>query len=427
MKRAQPRNPARLLPVVAAIAALAGLSAAPAHASSHREAPSITTTPKVDGTDFYMFNSYEPARLTGPGYVTLVANYLPLQDAYGGPNYFKLDPNALYEIHVDNNGDGKEDITFQFRFNNTLRGTTLKIGGTDVAIPLTQSGQISAPNAAASNVNETFTVDIVRGDRRTGTRGSITNATGGSNVFAKPVDNIGMKTIPNYAAYAAQHIYTVNIPGCTAPGKVFVGQRKDPFAVNLGVIFDLLNVPGAADFTPAEAAFLLDNSKKDAGTDDLADANVTTLALEVPTSCLLASRRERSGDRRLDDGEPAPGVAAQQRAEERPPDLGADRRRVDAGLAPRHAARQRGRHRPARQGQVQQLEAEGRRPVRDLRDQPDAAGAGRDRAGDAGHRADQLPAHRPGDDLPDRHQRRQPAEGVLGHARRPASLPRCCA
>jgi hypothetical protein len=289
MKRAQSRNPARLLPVVAAVAALAALAAVPAHASSHREAPSITTTPKVDGTDFYMFNSYEPARLTGPGYVTLVANYLPLQDAYGGPNYFKLDPNALYEIHVDNNGDGKEDITFQFRFNNTLRGTTLKIGGTDVAIPLTQSGQISAPNAAASNVNETFTVDIVRGDRRTGTRGALTNATGGSATFAKPVDNIGVKTIPNYAAYAAQHIYTVNIPGCTAPGKVFVGQRKDPFAVNLGVVFDLLNVPGAADFTPAEAAFLLDNSKKDAGTDDLEDANVTTLALEVPTSCLLAA------------------------------------------------------------------------------------------------------------------------------------------
>ena len=288
MKRIHPRARLTLLPVVAAVAALASLAATPVHASSHREAPAITATPKVDGTDFYMFNSYEPSRLTGPGYVTLVANYLPLQDAYGGPNYFKLDPNALYEIHIDNNGDGKEDITFQFRFNNALRGTTLTIGGTDVAIPLTQSGQITAPNAAASNVTETFTVDIVRGDRRTGTRASVTNAAGGSNVFAKPVDNIGLKTIPDYAAYAAQHIYNVNIPGCTAPGKVFVGQRKDPFAVNLGVIFDLLNVPGAADFSPAEAAFLLDNSKKDAGTDDLMDANVTSLALEVPTSCLVA-------------------------------------------------------------------------------------------------------------------------------------------
>jgi hypothetical protein len=276
----------RMHPVVAAVAALCALSAVPAHASSHREAPAITGTPKVDGTDFYMFNSYEAGR---SGFVTLVANYLPLQDAYGGPNFFKLDPNALYEIHVDNNGDGKEDLTFQFRFNHTLKGVTLPIGGQNVAIPLTQAGRVSAPSAAALNVNETFTVDVVRGDRRTGTRGSVTNASGGSATFAKPSDNIGTKTIPDYAGYAAQHIYTVNIPGCSTPGKVFVGQRKDPFAVNLGVIFDLINVPGAADFSPAEAGFVLDNSQRDAGADDLADKNVTALAVEVPTSCLLAA------------------------------------------------------------------------------------------------------------------------------------------
>ena len=287
-KRVHPRMPVGRLPLAAAVAALAGVAAWPAHASSHREAPAITTMPKVDATDFYMFNSYEPGRLSGPGYVTLIANYLPLQDAYGGPNYFKLDANALYEIHVDNNGDGKEDITFQFRFNNALRATTLPIGGQNVAIPLTQSGRITAPGTASSNVDETFTVDVVRGDRRTGTRGSLTNASGGSKVFAKPVDNIGTKTIPDYAAYAAQHVYDVSIPGCAGAGRLFVGQRKDPFAVNLGVIFDLINVPGAADFTSAEAAFLLDNSKRDAGQDDLADANVTTLAVEVPASCLTA-------------------------------------------------------------------------------------------------------------------------------------------
>ena len=280
----------RLLPLMAAVAALYGLSSLPAQASSHREAPSITTTPKVDATDFYMFNSYEPGRT---GFVTLIADYLPLQDAYGGPNYFKLDNNALYEIHIDNVGDGKEHITFQFRFNSTFKGTTLPINGVAVAIPLTQSGQVSAPNAAALNVNETFTVDVVRGDRRTGTRtgptaGSITNAAGGSAVFNKPSDNIGMKTIPDYAGYAQQHIYNVNIPGCTGTGKLFVGQRKDPFAVNLGVIFDLINVPGAADFSPAEAAFVLDPAQKDAGTDDLKYKNVTSLELEVPTSCLVA-------------------------------------------------------------------------------------------------------------------------------------------
>src|SRR5205823_6806655 len=90
-----------------------------AFASSHREAPFLTKNPKVDATDFYMFRSYEPGRT---GYVTLIANYLPLQDAYGGPNYFSLDPEALYEIHIDNNGDGGEDITFQFEFDDTLNG-----------------------------------------------------------------------------------------------------------------------------------------------------------------------------------------------------------------------------------------------------------------------------------------------------------------
>ncbi|MEO6624638.1 MAG: DUF4331 family protein, partial [Burkholderiaceae bacterium] len=86
-------------------------------ASSHREAPYITTHPKVDGTDFYMFRSYEAGR---SDFVTLIANYLPLQDPYGGPNYFTLDGNGLYEIHIDNNGDAVEDVTFQFRFKNTL-------------------------------------------------------------------------------------------------------------------------------------------------------------------------------------------------------------------------------------------------------------------------------------------------------------------
>jgi hypothetical protein len=268
----------RLLPLVAAISALYGLASMPAQASSHREAPSITTTPKVDAADFYMFNSYETGRT---GFVTLIADYLPLQDAYGGPNYFKLDPNALYEIHVDNNGDAKEDITFQFHFQNALKAQTLPIGGTNVAIPLTQFGAVADTTGATLNVTESFTLDIVRGDRRTGAKSPVTNASGGSATFAKPSDNIGTKTIPNYAAYAAQFIYNVNIPGCATPGKVFVGQRKDPFSVNLGVIFDLVNVPSAA--------FLLDPANKDAGTDSLADKNVTSLAIEVPTTCLMAA------------------------------------------------------------------------------------------------------------------------------------------
>ncbi len=246
-----------------------------AFASSHREAPFITTVPKVDASDFYLFMSYETGRTD---YVTLIANYLPLQDAYGGPNYFSLDPNALYEIHIDNNGDAKEDITFQFRFKNNLKATALTIGDKTVPIPLIQSGTVSDPKAAALNLNETFTVDIVRGDRRSGTRAAITSSSG-SATFDKPVDNIGLKTIADYPAYAAKHIYAVNIPGCSQPGKVFVGQRKDPFAVNLGTIFDLVNAP---------VEVITDPSKINAAANTLEDKNVTTLALEVHKSCLVA-------------------------------------------------------------------------------------------------------------------------------------------
>ena len=125
-------------------------------ASSHREAPLITGTPKLDATDFYMFNSYETGR---SNFVTIVADYLPLQDAYGGPNYFKLETNGVYEIHIDNNGDAQEDLTFQFQFSTTPRHIALPIGppGNRVTneIPLVAAGQITAGNNASLNVLET--------------------------------------------------------------------------------------------------------------------------------------------------------------------------------------------------------------------------------------------------------------------------------
>src|SRR5580692_9670691 len=103
-----------------------------AQASSHREAPFVTKNPKVDGTDLYAFSSYEANRT---GFVTLIADYLPLQDAYGGPNYFELDPDALYEIEIDNTGDAVEDLTFQFQFQHALansgNGLSLSVGYAD--------------------------------------------------------------------------------------------------------------------------------------------------------------------------------------------------------------------------------------------------------------------------------------------------------
>jgi Domain of unknown function (DUF4331) len=285
-------------------------------ASSHREAPFITTSPKVDATDLYMFRSYEAGR---GDYVTLIANYVPLQDAYGGPNYFSMDPNALYEIHIDNDGDAKEDLSFQFRFKNTLaasgNGITLDIGGKQVAIPLVQKGAVANVKDASLNIAETYSVTLVRGDRRAGNGQMLTNLVGGSSTFDKPVDNIGTKTIPDYAGYAAKHIHTVNLPGCRTPAKMFVGQRQDPFAVNLGTIFDLVNAPLAVITDPALIG---------AVPNTIGDKNVTTLALEVHKSCLLprsgsdgiiggwttASLRQA----RLLDGAPASGLQTSEKA-----------------------------------------------------------------------------------------------------------------
>ncbi|MFL6715692.1 MAG: DUF4331 domain-containing protein, partial [Burkholderiaceae bacterium] len=251
-------------------AAVAAAFALPAGASSHREGPYITGAPKVDGTDFYMFRSYESGR---QDYVTLLANYIPFQDPQGGPNFNQFDPNALYEIHIDNNGDAKEDITFQFRFKSTSKRTALPVGDKQVLIPLINSGPVNGINPASLNVRETYTVDMVRGDRRSGQRASLTNLSAGGMEFDKPVDNIGEKSFPGgYAAYANQHVYNVAIPGC-GNGRVFVGQRKEPFYIAVGKIFDLVNL------NPLGPEVGGNNN-------DLEGKNISTIALELPIDCV---------------------------------------------------------------------------------------------------------------------------------------------
>jgi hypothetical protein len=262
------------------IAVLAASTAAGALASSHREAPFITTRPKVDGTDFYMFNSYEPGRT---GYVTLIANYLPLQDPQGGPNYFFLDDNGLYEISIDNTGSGKAALTFQFRFKTTTQGLAVTAGTKSIPVPLINIGPVTAEGAATQNVAQTYTLTLVRGDRRTGTPEAITNTTSGSATFAKPLDNIGAKSIPNYAAYAATFVFPIKIPNCSSPGRVFVGQRQDPFVVNLGETFDLVNYK----YPVTQLAPSGINGRNHVP-DSLAGYNVTSLELEVPAACLTS-------------------------------------------------------------------------------------------------------------------------------------------
>lgn len=249
----------------ALISAMAICLSASAVASSHREAPSITKTPKLDASDFYMFNSYENGRAD---YVTIIANYLPLQDAYGGPNYFALDPDALYEIHIDNNGDAVEDITFQFDFTHNLNSIEIDSDGdastANVAIPLVNAGDASNP--ANVQTNETYEVTMVKGDRRSGSRTSL-----GS--FDKPFDYIGTKSFPDYPTYARSFIKNLNLGSC-GQGKVFVGQRAEGFAIDLGKVFDLINLNPLGE--------------RDGGTNILANKNVTSIAMEVPKACLTA-------------------------------------------------------------------------------------------------------------------------------------------
>ena len=228
--------------------ALATAPAPPAAvASSHREAPLITQDPRADGTDFYLFTSPEDN-----GTVTMVANYIPLQVPYAGPNFYSFDPDVLYAIKVDNNGDNKEDITFELRFRTETRnGNTF----------LYNTGPIDSLDDGDWNVRQFYTLTRVDGSGR---RDLIADA-------PVPPANIGPKSTPDYDALAAAAVKP--LPG---GGQVFVGPRDDPFYADLGALFDLLTIrklPGNAG----------------GGVDGLAGHNVHAIVLQVPTAQLSAN------------------------------------------------------------------------------------------------------------------------------------------
>lgn len=256
-------------------------------ASSHRDAPAITERAKVDGTDFYMFNSYEQGR---EDYVTLLANYVPFQVPQGGPNYFSMDPDAIYEIHVDNDGDAVEDLTFQFKFKNRLedrKGKTVTVDGKELSVALKNIGGISAGDSSNLGFNESFTLKVIEGKRRRGKANFVRNPDTGGREFTKPFDYIGEKTFGNkasYQNYANQYVYEVNLPNCSAPAKVFVGQRKESFVLNLGETFDLVN------YIPIEGSI-----EQDVANNDFRANNITTLALEVPKKCLTGNGNDVIG------------------------------------------------------------------------------------------------------------------------------------
>ncbi len=255
---------------------LAGALAAPsARASSMREAPFIDESPKVDGSELYFFRSYEAGRSS---YVVILANYQPLEEIHTGPLWFQMDPSALYELHLDNVGDCREHLTFQFRFQNKYLGRTVKVGDKNVPSPFLFSAPISAEDESGLNLIETYTLTVVRGNRRTGVRQPIADARTGETVFRKAPDYYGQKVEGDggtYRDYARTFIRPIVLPGCPDTGRVLVAQRDDHFMENLGRMFDLFNTDIADPNNTQHSSLHAVSSQ--------------VLELELPIDCLLSS------------------------------------------------------------------------------------------------------------------------------------------
>jgi hypothetical protein len=258
-----------LAAAVLAAAYVGGASPDSARAASHREAPLISLDPEADITDFFMFRSYESGKSDR---VVLIMDTIPGEEPSSGPNYYVFDPSVLYAFNIDTNGDGKaEDLRFEFRFENELRGTTKAAGlflpYVAVPGPITK---LDGPGSEGLGLRQRYTVTMVKGDKR------IKLASG---LIAAP-PNVGPRTMPNYADLASQALY--NLDGGV---RVFAGQRQDPFYIDLGAVFDTLNLRRFP--LPLETAAEDANDGANAfGIDMLSGFNVHTIALEVPMTML---------------------------------------------------------------------------------------------------------------------------------------------
>ena len=237
-------------------------------ASSHREAPISALDHSADVTDWYAFVSYDH-----PDRVTMILNVDPLLEPANGPNYFPFDPLVLYEMKVDNNRDGIDDISFQFRFttNVTQPGIfTSAVGGIAGIPPITS---LSGPGAAGRVVRQTYTVTMCK-------NGRYTDLGWGQTLYAVP-SNAGPQTMPNYQDLFNQGIYDLG-----NGVRVFAGTVDDPFYIDLGAAFDSLNFRmGVGGVLPAaEDADDTHNYAPDA----VAGFNVNSIVLEVPITMLTA-------------------------------------------------------------------------------------------------------------------------------------------
>jgi hypothetical protein len=229
-------------------------------ASSHREAPLISEDPVADNTDVYAFVS--PDR---PDTVTFVANYVPLEEPAGGPNFHKFGDDVIYGINVDNTGDAKADLSYQFRFK------------TEVGNPNTflyNTGPIDTLTDPDWSIRQTYT--LTRVSKRDSSRGWHHGRSAkvlGRNLPTPPV-NIGPRSTPNYGALAEAAVS--ELPGGI---KAFAGQRDDPFYVDLGSVFDL------AGLRPFNALHDIPLPAND-GVDGVGGYNTHSIVLQVPIAQL---------------------------------------------------------------------------------------------------------------------------------------------
>ncbi len=232
----------------------------PTSASSHREAPLTREDPVADGTDFYAFVSPDD-----PTKVTFIANYLPFEDAQGGPNFYDFGDDVNYQISIDNNGDAVNDITYEFRFSKQIiNGDTF----------LYNNGPISSVTDENYLQRQTYDVFEVRG----GERRQI------ADDLSTPPEKVGPRTDTNYNATAQSTVYSIDGGGT----RVFAGQRDDPFFVDLGSAFDLLGL------RPFNRAHLISRATA-RGVDAVAKKNVHSIAIQVPITQLTADRQGTTG------------------------------------------------------------------------------------------------------------------------------------
>src|SRR4051812_12864047 len=237
------------VPALAAALLALAVAAPASYASSHREAPLTAMDPTADDTDFYVFKAPD-----APDAVTFVANWLPFEDPAGGPNFYRFDDRAHYYLNIDNTGDGAYDVRYQFAFHTHIGNKQTFL----YALPGVQS--INDPKL---NVKQTY--DITREIFKH--RRAVSEKVIARNLPVAP-DNVGPRTFPNYGAVAAQAIRSLR-----GGGKVFAGQRDDPFFVDLGQTFDAIN------FRANVGA-----GNQGGGKDDLAGYNVHSVVLQIPKS-----------------------------------------------------------------------------------------------------------------------------------------------